>query len=229
WAMVMGAGTNAGNAEARLYTSPDLEQWTPIGNLAGMARQRVGDLDTGEMWECPHVVVEPDGKMILIVSAWSRTGQRHHQLMSLVAPTSDGLHFSGEPVIAPYDYGPNLYAVSTMNESQLGPLAWGWVKEGRDPAWSVEEDWSGMLSLPRQIRSDPSGRVASTPPDSLKALRTGTIPSGPGKATGLPAQFEFAFSVAAGRGAARLDLAFSAEERLHLTVDGNTGKTTIDR
>jgi len=229
WAMVVGAGTNAGNAEARLYTSPDLEQWTPSGTLAAMARQRVGSLDTGEMWECPQVVVEPQGQMILIVSAWSRAGERHHQLMSLVGPTPDGMHFTGEPVIAAYDYGPNLYAVSTMNESPIGPLAWGWVKEGRDPAWCIEEDWSGMLSLPRQIHAAPSGRVASTPPESLRALRAGTIPSSSGKATGLPAQFEFALSVAPGTGEARLELAFSPDERLELVVDRRSGKATIDR
>jgi len=229
WAMVVGAGTNAGNAEARLYTSPDLEHWTPGGNLASMARQRIGSLDTGEMWECPQVVVEPEGRMILIVSAWSRAGQRHHQLMSLVAPTRDGVHFAAEPQIAPYDYGPNLYAVSTMNESPLGPLAWGWVKEGRDPAWCIEEDWSGMLSLPRQIRSGQSGRVESTPPDGLKALRTGVIACASGRASGVPAQFEFAFSVAPGTGEARLDLVFSAEERLRLIIDRNAGRTTIDR
>jgi beta-fructofuranosidase len=228
WAMVVGAGTNAGNAEARLYTSDDLDHWTPSGNLAAMARRRVDGLDTGEMWECPQVVVEAEGKLILIVSAWSRT-ERHHQLMSLVAPTSDGMHFAGEPVIAPYDYGPNLYAVSTMNESPLGPLAWGWVKEGRDPAWSIEEDWSGMLSLPRQIRSGRSGRVESTPPESLQALRTGSIPSGAGHGVSVPAQFEFAFSVASGKGDARLDLAFSEDERLQLIVDRGTGKATIDR
>src|SRR3569833_285911 len=55
WAMVVGAGTNAGKAEAWLYTSVDLENWTPAGNLAGMARQRINGLDTGEMWECPQV------------------------------------------------------------------------------------------------------------------------------------------------------------------------------
>ena len=228
WAMVVGAGTTAGHAEAWLYTSPDLEHWTPSGTLAGMARQRVNGLDTGEMWECPQVVVEPGGTLILIVSAWSRIG-RHHQLMSLVAPTNDGMHFAAEPAIAPYDHGPNLYAVSTMNESPIGPLAWGWVKEGRDAAWCIEDDWSGMLSLPRRIRSGRSSRVESTPPDSLKALRTGTIAATSGKATGLPAQFEFEFSIAPGEGEARFELAFSADERLLLVVERGTGKATLDR
>jgi beta-fructofuranosidase len=227
WAMVVGAGTMAGNAEARLYTSPDLDNWSPSGNLAAMARRQVNGLDTGEMWECPQVVVD-QGTLILIVSAWSRK-EGHHQLMSLVAPTQDGMHFAADPVVAPYDYGPNLYAVSTMNESPLGPLAWGWVTEGRDRAWSIEEDWSGMLSLPRRIRAGRSGRVESTPPESLEALRIGTISAGSGKAIEVPAQLEFELSVAPGEGEARLDLAFSREEVLQLVFKRGTGKVGVDR
>src|SRR6185437_5753025 len=75
WAMVVGAGTTAGNAEAWLYTSPDLENWTPRSTLASMARRDIDGLDTSEMWECPQVVVE-NGNLILIVSAWSRK-ERH--------------------------------------------------------------------------------------------------------------------------------------------------------
>lgn len=228
WAMVVGAGTMAGNAEAWLYTSPDLETWTPAGTLAGMPRQRIGALDTGEMWECPQVVVDANGNLILVVSSWSRV-VRHHRLMSLVAPSRDGMHFAAEPVVAPYDHGLNLYAVSTMNESPIGPLAWGWVKEGRDPSWAIEEDWSGMLSLPRRIRAGRSGLVESAPPDSLESLRTGALAIGPAGATGIPAQFEFALSVAPGDGEARLDLAFSQEERLQLIVERGTGKATLDR
>ncbi|MGN6101677.1 MAG: GH32 C-terminal domain-containing protein, partial [Devosia sp.] len=227
WAMVVGAGTNAGNAEAWLYTSPDLENWTPSGTLASMARQRTNGLDTGEMWECPQVVIDGD-TLILIVSAWSRR-ERHHQLLSLVAPTDDGMHFAGEPVLAPYDYGPNLYAVSTMNESPFGPLAWGWVKEGRDPAWSIEEDWSGMLSLPRRIRAGRSGRLESVPPDGLLKLRSRAISPTSTKIGDVLAQFEFELTVAPGEGAASLDIRFSDVEQLTLNVARGTGKVTIDR
>ena len=227
WAMVVGVGTIAGAAEARLFTSPDLEHWEAGGNLASMRRQIINGLDTGEMWECPQVVVDK-GELMLIVCGWSRK-EGHHRLLSLVGPSGDGMHFDGHPIVAPYDYGTNLYAVSTMSQSPIGPIAWGWITEGRDAAWSIEEDWSGMLSLPRRIRPGRTGRVESFPPDSLKSLRVGMIASGSRQAIPVPAQFEFELSVASGSGEAQLDLTFSADERLELVFQGGTGKVTIDR
>jgi beta-fructofuranosidase len=227
WAMVVGAGTSAGVAEARLYTSPDLETWSPSGNLASMARQRIGDFDTGEMWECPQVIAD-DGNLVLIVCAWSRN-DRPHQILSLVGPSRDGRHFESDPIIAPYDYGTNLYAVSTMNWSPLGPIAWGWVTEGREASWSIEDDWSGMISLPRSIGVGKSGRLESAPLESLASLRTRAIPASVGQPVEVSAQFEFELSVAPGGGEVDINLKFSSEERLHLLFERGSGKVTIDR
>ncbi|MBM7785920.1 glycoside hydrolase family 32 protein [Tenggerimyces flavus] len=208
WRMVVGSGRAGGPGTARLYASTDLTSWTYEGPFAELPRTRGADYDTGEMWECPQVLTF-DGQDALLISQYSWTSGGTNDVFSLVGET-----------VHRVDLGTNFYAASAMRSSPVGPLVWGWVTEGRTQEWTVEADWSGMLSLPRSVSLASDGRLASVPVEALTALRNQRVES----LDDLPAQLEVSARVA---GSARLTLHCGPDERL--VVEVADGTVTVDR
>jgi beta-fructofuranosidase len=48
----------------------------------------------------------------------------------------------------------------------------GWIQEARTEAADIQAGWSGVMSLPRQLRIDEQGQLASAPITEVAALRT---------------------------------------------------------
>jgi beta-fructofuranosidase len=136
-----------------------------------------------------------------------------------------------QPAVTRFDKGANFYAASAMRTSPAGPLVWGWVTEGRSADWTVEADWSGMLSLPRSVSLTPAGQLACRPVDGLDTLRGEQLEPSEGSTTstmaydGLPAQVELEFALAgAARGGGdaaptRVSLRCGGDEHLDVVVD----------
>ncbi|WP_350271739.1 glycoside hydrolase family 32 protein [Frondihabitans sucicola] len=154
WRMVVGTGMTGEIAGLRAYSSPDLETWTYDGLLLQLARTRTPH-DTGAMWECPQILTL-DGTDIALVSTWTE----EDGIMQVLSTTLDG----GAPRFDRVDHGTNFYAASVLRAGPFGPVVWGWATEGRDRSWCLEDDWSGMLTLPRLASLRPDGSVGYRPP-----------------------------------------------------------------
>lgn len=238
WRMALGAGTAAGVAMVRVYTSPDLRAWTYVGPMAQLARTRQESWDSGELWECPQVV-RVDGTLLALVGSWSPS-EGVMKVLSFVVP---GDPEPTEPqdgqldpsVLTLVDHGPNFYAASALGDHPDGPLIWGWATEGRTPDSWQPGGWSGMLTLPRALSMRRDGSVASTPPTALDALRvepTGQVVPHDGVKGGVQvsAQFEFVLDrFDQTKGVLTVALRCGPQEHLEVSVDLTAGQVSVDR
>ena len=222
WRLVVGAGHQSGAASARLYESPDGKRWRFRGDLTRMPRTMTPYGDTGSMWECPQVLGFAEGDALL-VSSWSPDEPLGRTLV-ITGRIRDGV--MAEQRLSALDEGPSFYAASALRDEQV---VWGWVTEARSAAWAEEDDWSGMLSLPRRVRWDPAGRLASSPVPGMEQLRGAPLEAervGAGtQVRAVPAQFELE---ASSTGVARLTMAFSATERVTISLDAVTRSVDVD-
>ncbi len=234
--MVVGSGDTDARAAVRFYRSADGRSWSYLGHLTELVREQTPDWDTGQMWECPQLLSFGD-RDVLLVGTWTPT----RGVMDVV--TLSGVRVDDrmqDPVVARFDEGPNFYAPSVARNSRLGPLVWGWSTEGRTAEWAIEEDWSGLITLPRVVSLTADGRLASRPVPALVGLRGeelrpraagGTGSPGVLEVAGLPAQFEVEVVLAPARSEpfTRLRLGCSATEQLDVEVDWIARTVSVDR
>lgn len=224
WWMVVGAGDARRVGSARLYRSDDLAAWTYEGPRASAVRGAIEALDTGDMWECPQLV-RLDGEDVLLIASWSEEAGIG-QVLSVRGIAQRGAR-DDELVVRRFDAGSNLYAASAMRESPWGPLAWGWVTEGRTEAAAEAAGWSGTISLPRVLRLGDDGSVLSAPIPAVDSLRQEELPGASGTEVG--AQLELGVSLPEDVASARVVLAFSAAERLVIELDREADEVRLDR
>ena len=145
WLMALGSGFRGKGGAVLLYESKDLRHWSYLHPLA-TGRMRTGanakdPVDSGEMWECPDFF-PLDGKHLLIVSTervvkyllGGYADRRFH------AETTGGI-----------DYG-SYYAARTMANTGGRRILWGWLTEGRSAEAQRAAGWSGVMSLPRELK-----------------------------------------------------------------------------
>lgn len=232
WLMVVGAGNSAGLGLARLYESADLANWTYAGPLAELPPTHTETWNSGEIWECPQLVSFDDGdsgsRDALLVGSYDHAGM----VPEVLAVTGVRKESRLEDLrIDQFDVGSNFYAPSAARDSEFGPIAWGWVTEGRDREWTLEADWSGCLTLPRVLRLTEDRQLASAPVPTLTSLRREVLSGAGADHPGLPAQFEAEISLTKGHGddgRRRISL-HCGPEHLDVIVDWTTGRITIDR
>lgn len=212
WQMVVGAGYRNGTAGLPLYRSSDLRTWTAAGDLAALPRTEIDGEDTGDAWECPQLLTFGD-RCIALVSSWSP----HEGPREVLSFEVDG---QTDPMPRRVDHGSNFYAASVQRESRFGPLVYGWLTEGRDPAgWT---DWAGAISLPRTVWIGPDDSVRSAPVPTADTLRCGAGTLADGATIG--PQAEIAVPSASGR----VRVWFDDRHRLEIELDGTTGIATVD-
>ncbi len=169
WNMIVGAGFGDGRAAALLYTSHDLASWTYRGPLHSRSDAADG-LPTGDAWECPQLATYADGGLLLVTSAWYRHSGPGHTVGWAGARDGTGHHFDAPRRL---DHGPDFYAPALLHAPDGRWLLWGWSREARDDAWTLEAGWAGLLTLPREVSLTPDGRVQQAPARELAALRSG--------------------------------------------------------
>ena len=70
WTMVVGSGRSDGTASAEVFSSSDLESWTPVGILASRSTRSQHPW-TGAAWECPQVSA---ATVMYPTFSWCRSG-----------------------------------------------------------------------------------------------------------------------------------------------------------
>lgn len=211
WSMVVGAAAPDDTAAMRHYRSVDGLTWEHQGDLARLRRTIVNGEDTGEGWECPQIL-DVDGRTVALVASWSH---------------ADGpgavLAFPVEGTPAPHrvDDGRNFYASSVMRDSSYGPLIFGWITEGRDPAEWQRAGWAGAISLPRRpwLEGD---RLCTGPHPAVEGLRIGSERRAEDAVLG--AQAEILVPAVSGR----VRLLFGLGEWLDVDLDMEAGTVSLD-
>jgi beta-fructofuranosidase len=168
WSMLVGCERN-GRGAARLYRSRDLAGWSFAGYLAEADTADPPGIRQGAMWECPQYLeggrwgavlygaFEPVvGVTTTTAAIGRREGDRLH-----------GLRYE------PLDYGPDLYAPS-LGVFGDRRVMFGWIREQRDQAWAIADDWSGLLSFPREVALE-GDTLRVTPARELSLLRRGLV------------------------------------------------------
>lgn len=167
WFQVIGAGTKDSGGDALLYKSTDLRDWEFLGSLMAEPPE-----DSGTMWECPDFFPLGD-KHVLIVS-------KLPHLMAGDVWRARVRYFSGEyshqkfrqERLEVLDAGGNFYAPQTMLDCRGRRLMWGWITEGRSRESQKIAGWTGVISLPRLLDIDSSGRLLQWPEEGTEKLRS---------------------------------------------------------
>jgi len=149
WLMAVGSGFRGKGGAVLLYESKDLRHWNYLHPLI-TGRMKTGTsakdpVDSGEMWECPDFF--PLGDKHLLIYSTERVvkymlgGYADRQLKP---ETLGGI-----------DYG-SYYAARTMTNTGTNTgdrrILWGWLTEGRSAEAQRAAGWSGVMSLPRELK-----------------------------------------------------------------------------
>lgn len=225
WRMVVGVGFELGGGGALLYSSPDLRAWTYDG-VAHRGRFEEG----GYTWECPNLFAL-DGRHVLLVSEWG-SGGTHAQVGSF-----DGLRFSPSWTGRP-DHGHSFFAPLTFADSRGRRLMFAWLREERSDAAQLRAGWSGVISLPRELRVEDDLLLQRPVPELESLRREGfslqalTLTDGESRrleVEGDDLEVELSLEEL---GAACFELTLRAspdgEERTLLELDGGAGLLTVD-
>src|SRR5258708_32792421 len=69
------------------------------------------------------------------------------------------------------DLGPEFYAASCFVGEDGRPLLIAWSPEARSSDAQVAAGWSGVMTLPREVAFDSTGRLGSGPAKEFSPLR----------------------------------------------------------
>src|SRR5260370_2373245 len=116
------------------------------------------------MWECPQLF-QLQGRYVLLLSIDSAA-----QSVLYVTGKLDGSKFAAER-IGRLDIGPEFYAPSCFVDDDGRALVIAWAPEARSGDAQVAAGWSGVMTLPRAMTLDTSGRLRSSPTGELSRLR----------------------------------------------------------
>lgn len=165
WYMIVGSGVAGVGGCILLYRSRDLKDWEYLHPLASGKKndsKAVNPVDTGEMWECPDLF-PLGGKHVLIYSTEGKV-----LWQSGVLDKATMLFHAEQNGIL--DHGA-FYAPKTQADAHGNRILWGWIPERRPEAEYRLAGWAGMMSLPRTLGLDDSGRLTIVPSAPVAALR----------------------------------------------------------
>ncbi|XP_024012332.1 beta-fructofuranosidase, insoluble isoenzyme CWINV6 isoform X1 [Eutrema salsugineum] len=181
WRVLVGARQiDTERGMAILYHSDDFVQWTrhPVPLLASQ--------DTG-MWECPDFFpVSITGKEGADTSV-NNASVKHvlkssfggHDCYVIGTYSSETEEFAADSEFTNtsadlrYDHGTFYASKAFFDSVKNRRINWGWVIETDSKEDDFQKGWSGLLSLPREIWLDTSGkRLIQWPIEEINNLRT---------------------------------------------------------
>ena len=170
--MIIGAQTREKDGCVLIYTSEDLQHgWMFAGQLKVPGYEHFGD-----MWECPSVE-HIGGRDVLLfcpqhLTLPGRGGSRNHNGYILGQMDWDTLTFTPDGQFHVLDFGFDSYAAACANNLQEADkailISWMGVPDVSYP--TEEEEWSGCLTLPRELTVR-GRRLIQRPLPELKKLR----------------------------------------------------------
>ena len=163
WLMALGSGFRGKGGAVLLYESKDLRHWSYLHPLV-TGRMKAGasakdPVDGGEMWECPDFI--PLGDKHLLVYSTERVVRYllgSYADRQLRPETTGGIDFG------------SYYAARTMTNTGGRRILWGWLTEGRTAEAQRAAGWSGVMSLPRELKLLGS-QVQMRPAAEVETLR----------------------------------------------------------
>lgn len=170
--LMIGAKTKDNRGCALIYSSDDLQRgWNFAGELKVPGFENFGD-----MWECPSIE-HIGGKDVLIFCPQhftlpGRGNIRNHNGYILGTMDWDNLTFYPDGQFHVLDFGFDSYAAAcannTLDSDKAILIAWMGLPDAAYP--TDEEDWSGCLTLPRELTVR-GRRLIQRPLPELKKLR----------------------------------------------------------
>jgi len=163
WLMALGSGFRGKGGAALLYESKDLRKWNYLhplvtGHMKEGAKTK-DPVDSGEMWECPDFV-PIDGKYLLIIST--------ERVVKYLLGSYNDRRLQPETA-GGIDFG-SYYAARTMANTGDRRILWGWITESRTDVAQRAAGWSGVMSLPRELKLYGS-QVQMRPAAEVEKLR----------------------------------------------------------
>ena len=238
WRMLVGAALDDGRGAALLYENahdaPDKTAWEYRGAFHA-AEDEPGEVGMRPVgWECPQYA-EFGQRGLLIASLWDPdTGPR--SVVAWSGHEHDGQLVGTERHVL--DHGPDCYAPAVLRAPDGRWLLWGWSWEARDRRWVQESGWSGVLTVPRELTLDETGRPRQRPAAEIAALRstrtihaTGSVQHGETADLG---EMTHSFDLAArldttGHAGLRIITNTAGTEYLEIHHDRQTGELIVDR
>jgi beta-fructofuranosidase len=171
--IILGAQNRAKQGRVIIYSSPHPTQdWSFAGEL-----KVPGFEDFGDMWECPSIETISGYDVLLFcpqhLTLPGRGGSVHHNGYLLGRMDWETLTFSPDNTqFHMLDFGVDSYAAecaaSLHDRNRATLVAWMGLPDAAYP--TDEEDWSGCLTLPRELRVR-DRRLIQQPLEELRGLR----------------------------------------------------------
>ena len=137
------SGSDKFTGEVLFYTSEDGENWS--------YKNRYYDKKIGDMWECPDLF-EVDNEYILIMSPEhlisDGNNYTNNTVYSIVGFDEESCDMKIDDEVMILDEGLDLYAAQTNIDKYGNRILIGWM---RMPSKPSNEEWIGMMTLPRKI------------------------------------------------------------------------------
>lgn len=171
WWMVVGARDEHDCGKVLLYRGNSLREWQLDRILAEASPEM------GYMWECPdffalgkeHVLAcSPQG---IAANGWHN--RNLFQCGFIRGTWQPGEEFTITHPFQEMDNGHDFYAVQSFLAADGRRVAVGWMDMWESPMPTKQEGWSGLLTLPRELRIDAQGQLRQTPIVELHSLRAG--------------------------------------------------------
>ncbi|SDB92102.1 glycoside hydrolase family 32 protein [Acinetobacter boissieri] len=175
WYMVLAAQDLKLQGKVLLLESPDLENWTLKGEIAGSDFKKTGPF--GYMWECPDLF-RLDGHDVLIscpqgVAPEERRYLSMYQCGYLLGQLDYSTADYPHSAFLELDHGHEFYAPQTTLAEDGRRLLVGWMGVPDQDEFSqptLEFGWIHMMSCPRELRIK-DGLLYQLPVKELQSLR----------------------------------------------------------
>ena len=170
WYLNVGSGLRGTGGMILLYRSRDFRRWDYLhplveGDITPASSANYTDpVDSGDMWECPDFFPLRD-KYVLIYS----TQRKVFWQTGVLDTASMRFHAEHTGIL---DHG-SYYAPKTQLDEHGNRILWGWIPEPRPLDEYRAAGWAGMMSLPRVLDIDSSGRLAMRMLPAIEQLRSG--------------------------------------------------------
>lgn len=238
WRMLVGAALDDGRGAALLYESahdaPDTAAWTYRGSFHAAEDEPAEKGVRPVGWECPQYA-EFGERGLLIASLWDPdTGPR--SVIAWSGHEHDGRLTDTQRHVL--DHGPDCYAPAVLRAPDGRWLLVGWSWEARDPQWVQESGWSGVLTVPRELTLDETGRPSQQPAAEIAGLRSartthaaGSVQHGESVDLGeLPRSFDLTTHLdTTGQAGLRIITNPAGTEYLEIRHDRNISELIVDR
>ncbi|MFV8801674.1 glycoside hydrolase family 32 protein [Yersinia sp. LJYL362] len=169
WWMVVGARDERDHGQVLLYRGNSLQQWQFMQVLAR------ADDSMGYMWECPDFFPLGNERILMFspqgLAAKGYLNRNLFQSGVLRGKWQPGVDFKPSQPFTELDLGHDFYAPQSLLTADGRRVIIGWMDMWQSPMPTKADNWSGCLTLPRELSIDCDGNLLIKPVREVEALR----------------------------------------------------------